>query len=189
MSAHENTTDTRLRRRSRWKMAGFIALAIVAALLLGRQTAGLTDRAAAEQDRANRAVTGVDQLCQQVRQLGGQCVVDPASLRGDTGPAGPQGVPGIPGRDGDDGVDGAPGSTGPIGPAGPAGDQGPEGDQGETGPAGTVGPPGPPGPAGPAGEAGPAGPECPTGYHPQDVTVMTGEGPQVIAACVADPKP
>jgi hypothetical protein len=53
----------------------------------------VTHRADVEERRADTAVSGAEQLCEQVRQLGGQCVVDPASLRGETGPRGPQGPP------------------------------------------------------------------------------------------------
>lgn len=154
---------------------------------VGLSSARLTNRADAEQNRANSAVTALEQACQQVRQLGGTCVVDPASLRGDTGPAGPQGIPGsegAPGRDGSDGVDGSPGAPGPEGKQGPTGDRGETGEQGAAGP---VGPIGPQGPQGPAGEAGPAGPECPTGFHAETLTIATLQGPQDIAACVADP--
>jgi hypothetical protein len=185
VSAHD-TADLKTRRRQWWKIAALCVAAAVALFLGGRQTAGLNDRAEAEQSRADRAVTGVDQLCQQVRQLGGTCVVDPASLRGDTGPAGPQGIPGIPGRDGQDGSPGSPGVNGLPGATGPVGDQGQAGGEGPQGPAG---PAGPQGPVGPAGEAGPAGPACPAGFHPLAVTVDTDQGPQTIAACVADPQP
>lgn len=187
MSTHE-AADPKLRRKQRWRIGALVAVAAVAVFIGGRQTAAVNDRATAEQDRANRAVVGVEQLCQQVRQLGGTCVVDPASLRGDTGPAGPQGVPGIPGRDGADGLNGSNGVDGSPGVTGPAGEQGLTGDTGSTGPAGAAGPAGPQGPTGPAGEAGPAGPACPAGYHAQDVMVVTAQGPQTIAACVADPK-
>lgn len=189
MSAND-AVDPKLRRKQRWRIGALGAVAAIAIFVGGRQTVAVNDKAAAESDRANRAVTSVDQLCQQVRQLGGTCVVDPATLRGDAGPAGPQGVPGIPGRDG---ADGATGAVGPSGPPGPTGGPGPTGDAGQPGPIGPAGPAGPagsagpPGPAGPAGEAGPAGPACPPGYHPQDVIVVTDKGPQRIAACVANP--
>lgn len=186
MSSHATTTESRLRWRSRWRVAAVLVLAAVAIFVGGRQTAAVNDKAASETDRANRAVTSVDQLCQQVRQLGGTCVVDPASLRGDTGPAGPQGIPGMPGRDG---FDGASGAVGPSGAPGPIGSQGPTGEAGPAGPAGAAGPTGPQGPTGPAGEAGPAGPACPAGYHPETLTVVTDKGTQVIAACVVNPKP
>jgi hypothetical protein len=185
MSQHAAEVETRLRRKSRWRVVGIVLLAGVAIFLAGLSSSRLTDRAASESDRADRAVSGVEQLCQQVRQLGGTCVVDPNSLRGDTGPAGPQGQPGpegIPGRDGTNGTDGQPGATGPPGEQGPTGDRGPQGEPGVQGPAG---PQGPVGPAGPAGEAGPAGPACPAGYEARELTVLTADGLQTIAACVS----
>lgn len=188
MSTHE-AVDPKLRRKQRWRIAALCAVAGIAVFVGGRQTAAVTDKATAEQDRANRAVVGVDQLCAQVRQLGGICVVDPASVRGDTGPAGPQGIPGVPGRNG---IDGAPGPSGPSGGPGPTGSPGPVGSpgaaggEGKPGPAGPQGPPGATGPTGPAGQAGPAGPACPAGYHAETVSVVTDKGPRNIAACVAN---
>ncbi len=150
------------------------AVLLVVALWQWTQT---TDRADTEGRRAETAITSAEQLCQQVRQLGGACVVDPSTLRGDPGPAGPQGPDGPPGLPGREGVDGWPGRPGPQGPAGPAGPQGPAGPAGEQGPAG---------PSGPAGEAGPAGPACPVGTHAETVTVLTDEGLRTVDVCVHD---
>lgn len=173
MSQHADTADLRLRRgRRRVVLLAILALAaIVVAYLTG---ANQYQRTRTEQERADQAATAVEQLCAQVRQLGGTCAVDPEEFRGEPGPegpSGPAGPPGLPGRDGTDGADGAPGSSGPAGPAGPMG---------------PAGPPGPQGPQGPAGEAGPAGPTCPDGTHVEDLVVVTDAGPRQIRACVVD---
>lgn len=172
--------DRLLTRRHRRRTAVVLLATAVAFTALGFLLAGLAGSRDRAQSRADRAVVSAEQLCAQVRQLGGQCVVDPASLRGPAGPAGPPGPPGLPGRDGLDGVPGTPGAPGTPGPAGAAGAAGTPGPAGEPGPAG---PAGPPGPAGPAGSPGPA---CPSGTHLEDVVVVTDQGPRTIAACVHD---
>lgn len=72
-------------------------LALVAAgaalLLIGYAIAALTVHANEQEQRANQAVTAADELCGQVRALGGLCVVNPDDLRGAAGPAGPPGPP------------------------------------------------------------------------------------------------
>jgi len=165
--------------RKRTVMAALVGAIAGGVLFWGLSS--LSSRADTETSRADAAVSGAEQLCQQVRQLGAACVVDPSTLKGDPGPAGPEGPvgpPGIPGRDGENGGVGPVGPTGPVGPGGAAGK---DGEQGEQGPAGPVGP------VGPAGEAGPAGPACPTGTHPETVTVLTTDGPKTLAGCVQDP--
>lgn len=138
------------------------------------------DQADVANNRADRAVTGAEQLCQQVRQLGGVCAVDPASLKGDKGdtgpigPAGPAGIPGAPGAAGADGTQGLPGPAGPTGPQGATGETGPQG---------------PAGPAGPQGATGDAGPACPTGTHVETVEVVTTTGTRTQVGCYADPPP
>lgn len=166
-------------RRQRRTVIALVLTAVVFALL-GYALRNSTETADKQQQRAEAAVSGAEQLCQQVRQLGAVCVVDPSTLKGDPGPAGPEGPmgpPGLPGRDGDDGT---PGAVGPTGTAGADGVQGP---------AGPTGPPGPQGPTGPAGEAGPAGPQCPVGTHAETVTALTADGPKTMAVCVYDPPP
>lgn len=141
-------------------MSAIILLALVILLsiiLYTNRTKGETDAA---NDRADRAVVGIEQLCQQVEQLGGVCAVDPATFRGDQGPAGPEGPAGPAGIPGQDGAQGAQGPTGPEGPTGAKGDVGPTGDQGPEGAQGPAGPEGPPGPQGPAGPAGTPGQTC-----------------------------
>lgn len=178
--SHEDPVDRARRRRWRARLKyGVIGLvAAVAVFWAGRTTVTATDRADSESARAARAVSGAEQLCQQVIQLGGACAVDPATLRGDPGPPGPEGPAGPPGPAGTAGRDGADGELGSPGPPGPAGVQGPAGAQG---------PAGPQGPPGPAGEAGAAGPTCPAGFHSAQLTVVTTDGGlATIAACIAD---
>lgn len=176
MSQHADTSDLRL-RRGRRRLVWLTALALAAIVIAYLTGLNQYRRTKDEQQRADQAATAVDQLCQQVRQLGGTCAVDPDAFRGEPGPEGPpgpQGPPGLPGLDGVDGQDGADGAEGPPGPQGPVGPEGP------------AGPPGPAGPQGPSGEAGPAGPSCPDGMHAEDLTVVTSDGPRQIRACVAD---
>jgi hypothetical protein len=96
----------------------------------------VVDRAEAQNRRADQAVQSAVQLCDQVRQLGGACVVDPKELRGEPGPGGP------PGPQGPQGAQGPDGDPGPSGPAGPSGPVGVAGQPGEAGPAGAKGDPG-----------------------------------------------
>lgn len=182
------TESTRrlLARRRRWRALLGAVACLAAGILIALSVQDLADTAEDEGARADAAVVGAEQLCQQVRQLGGRCIVDPATLKGDPGPAGPQGPIGPAGITG---ADGAPGSPGPAGPTGAAGPQGPDGAQGPAGPVGPAGPAGPAGPPGPTGEAGPAGPACPAGTHAETVTVLTVDGPVTMAGCVADPPP
>lgn len=135
-----------------------IFFVIGALIALGLIVRGLSDRADNAEKKADTAVSAVTELANQVRQLGGQPVVEPSELpktgpQGDVGPEGPQGPPGPagpagpqgePGTDGTTGPTGAPGAsvTGPAGPSGPAGPAGKDGKDGADGA---------PGPAGPAG--------------------------------------
>lgn len=197
----DTTTRTLHLADRRGRLRAWVAI-IVATVALGAGVYSVwmvrhqaQTKVASAQQQKNTAVTSAEQLCQQVQQMGGTCVVDPKKLRGDPGPAGPvgaQGPAGIPGRNG---ADGKPGPTGPPGPTGKdgaqgaAGKDGQNGDPGPAGPAGPAGPqgdPGPQGPQGPPGEAGPAGPACPDGTHAETVTVLTTDGPEAIATCVAD---
>jgi type II secretory pathway pseudopilin PulG len=179
VSQHADTANLTLHRRARRRVI-LLAVLALAAIVIAYLT-GLNQYRATrtEANRADQAASAVEQLCQQVRQLGGTCVVDPHEFRGEPGPEGPPGPPGIPGRDGADGRDGLDGTDGPPGPAG---EQGPPGPHGPMGPPGQEGPQGPPGPA---GDAGPAGPTCPEGMHAEDLTVVTAEGPRTIRACVS----
>lgn len=155
-------------------IAVLIALGLSAFIAVNVGLGQASDETDAANSRADRAAVGADQLCQQVRQLGGVCAIDPASLKGDpgpVGPAGPAGPAGIPGRDGDQGPAGA---AGPEGPQGPMGNAGPVGEQG---------------PQGPQGQAGTAGPACPSGTHVEQLNVLTDHGPATITACVADTSP
>jgi hypothetical protein len=163
----------RTQRKTIFLVGVLLLLAVVASYWFG--TINQTKQES-ETNRANTAVAALESACAEVQRLGGHCATDPASLKGDTGAVGPVGPAGPAGRDGVDGAtivgpSGAPGSTGPEGP------QGATGAQGDTGPAG---------PAGPAGQDGAPGPTCPTGYHAQDITVRTTDGPVTVLACVRD---
>ena len=162
-------------RRGKPVLVGIITLVTVACGLW--LLVKMVDRTESEGERADQAVQTAVQLCEQVRALGGACVVDPKELRGDPGPAGMPGPQGPPGADGADGAAGLPG------PVGPPGVQGPDGAAGPTGPQG------PAGPEGPAGEAGPAGPTCPPGTHAETVTVVTTGGLATMDVCVHDVQP
>lgn len=72
-----------------------VILAVVAMLCtaLGWALAQLAADREAEATRAENAVVTAEQLCQQVRQLGQQCVADPDELRGDPGEPGEPGPP------------------------------------------------------------------------------------------------
>lgn len=94
----DETRDLNLRidRRNRWKTAGSLVVAFAAFAALIFSATQYVTRAEQQEQRADQAqqgeqeaVVAVDQLCAQVRALGGVCVVDPADLRGDTGPPGP----------------------------------------------------------------------------------------------------
>ncbi|GAA4439348.1 collagen-like protein [Phytohabitans houttuyneae] len=151
-----------IRRRSRRRTVVLGLLLCVVAGLLGWWAHGLTSRATSEEQRADQAVSSAEQLCAQVEQLGRQCVIDPAELRGEAGPQGEAGPPGPQGPPGPTGNMGPPGPMGPVGPSGAPGADGRDG-VGEPGPAGAAGEPGP---AGPQGEPGPAGKDGVAGKPP-----------------------
>lgn len=76
----------RQQRRRAW-LGG--AAAILIGVLVGGTGTALVQAVNREEEKAEQAVSAVDQLCGQVRALGGVCVVDPADLRGEPGPQGP----------------------------------------------------------------------------------------------------
>lgn len=78
-----------------WQGRGIVVAVITAAALGlgGYSLAAFQLRANEQAARVDEAVSAVDQLCRQVRDLGGYCVVDPAELRGEPGPEGPPGPP------------------------------------------------------------------------------------------------
>ncbi|WP_431976093.1 hypothetical protein [Micromonospora haikouensis] len=178
-----------------------IALAVLIALtggLMGWALRAATVRTESAERREATAVSVAEQLCDQVRQAGMTCVEDPAALRGEQGPAGQEGAPGPVGAIGPSGPRGPQGDRGPVGPVGPAGKNGqpgvagspgppgPAGAGGPEGPVGPAGPAGPSGPPGPTGEQGKPGPACPDGFHPQEATVLTDDGPQQATLCAVD---
>lgn len=144
-----------------------LATGMLAALLLGvyllvHQKQTETNRARAEETRADSAVVAMEKACAQVRRMGGICVVDPTKFRGPAGAQGPQGDQGPPGPTGPAGAVGSVGPSGSPGPSGPQGDQGPPGPQGEP------------------------GPTCPAGTHLQRIRIHTsGDGFVTVLICVA----
>lgn len=183
MASHQlnpdtSSIDTRpLDRRGRRRLVIAIIVTAVAVACVGFSVQSWTMKAQQQEERADHAVQTAVQLCEQVRALGGACVVDPAELRGEPGPAG------VPGPQGPQGADGDPG------PAGPQGTPGAAGAAGAPGPAGPQGPTGPQGPQGPPGAVGPAGPACPAGTHVETVTVLTDGGLKTIEVCAHDEPP
>jgi hypothetical protein len=155
------------RSRSRLRLWLVLATAVVAGVLIGYTIARLGQYAKWERARANQATATAEQLCQQVRQLGAICVLDPANLP--RGEPGAQGLPGIPG---------ATGRVGSSGPTGPPGRPGPSGAPGAAGADGAAGP------AGPAGPMGPPGPACPDGWHAAQVQVLSKGHWITIIACI-----
>lgn len=142
-------------------------------------------------ERADLAVSAVEDACAQVERLGQTCVEDPEELRGDPGAEGPPGPQGEPGPTGPQGPEGDAGPTGPAGPTGepgPTGAAGVDGTDGVDGADGTNGVDGQDGAAGPQGEPGPTGPPgptCPEGYTTESHTVITEDGPQAAVICVS----
>jgi len=144
--------------RTRTKVAlGGVFLALIAALLVVSAVAinAFNDRDEALRKTTTAASTNkaaTKDACEQVENLGKQCVVDPDELK-----SGKQAVEGIPG------IQGIPGVPGEPGPVGPRGEPGPQGPRGLTGKAGLPGLPGQPGPMGEPGPIGPMGPKGETG--------------------------
>jgi hypothetical protein len=121
------------------KSKGAVKIAILTAILTAAGlwlTIKIVDQSNTKDRQVDQAVESAVKLCQQVRQLGGACVVNPEELRGEPGPGGP------------------PGPVGPQGPSGPQGDPGSAGLQGVPGVPGEKGDPGVQGPVGPAGAQG-----------------------------------
>jgi hypothetical protein len=155
---------------------GLIVLGVIAIMLAAVSfTSWIVD------DRA-RMSQRVVILEQYIRARGGTPPPGLSGRRGDKGDTGTAGVPGgkgdtgstgKPGKDGRDGKRGSPGPvvTGSPGGPGEKGDTGDKGDRGETGPKGDTGEP---------------GPTCPSGYHVEDVAVMTDNGFRTVKACVTD---
>lgn len=146
------------------------------------------------QGQVDAAQTDAGRLADQVEQLGGTPVVEPAAP-GVRGADGRDGVDGVDGRDGQDGRDGRDGQPGDDGSDGEPGRAGTDGQPGVTPPCmaepaqcrGVDGQPGAPGPAGPAG---PPGPTCPPGYTAEsrsyDPTPLTPGDGETWWVCVAN---
>lgn len=145
--------DGLMRTRARHRLPVLVAaMAVVFGLLfyIAWTVSQLDGYATQQRNRANVATYTAEQLCDQVREMGAICVLDPAAL--------PQGERGEPGATGPRGERGFPGDPGPSGSPGP------------------VGPAGPPGPQGTDGADGAPGPTCPDGWHLTQVTILTKPG-------------
>jgi hypothetical protein len=145
--------------------------------------------------QADRNAVAAQQLANQVRDMGGQPVVQPPSP-GERGPAGAQGPEGVsgpsgpPGPIGPGGPAGAPSSPGTAGEPGADGVQGPAGSDGAAGANGAPGPAGPQGPQGPQGDTGPAGapgPACPAGYESRPAVITAPGGSTYQGVACVDP--
>ncbi|MGH8877441.1 MAG: hypothetical protein ACRD0P_08890 [Stackebrandtia sp.] len=161
-------SDRPMRRR----LAVVLLLASIGLGAVGYGIAQSLLRANAESDRADSAVQGVEAACEQVRAMGGECVVTPDEYKGGPGPAGPPGPPGL----GVDSVRCASGtwvitysdsSTSYAGDC--TGDRGPAGADGEDGADG-IGEPGEPGPVGPSGPPGANGSDGADGNDGRGIT-------------------
>lgn len=137
---------------TRFHRAAFLVLATFAAVVLFLYLQALADEAHDANRTAQTATNAATELADQVRDLGGDPVVEPSELpktgpqgdvgpQGPAGPTGPPGPQGEPGAKGKKGADGAPGAsvTGPVGPAGADGKDGKDGADGAPGPAGPAG--------------------------------------------------
>jgi hypothetical protein len=186
----------------RWLLVAMILGTIIALGLGIYSFVEIQQQAERERLRANEAVATAEELCEQVRALGRECVKDPDQLRGETGPAG---------------------ERGPIGPAGPPPSDGavraaveayflahpPAAGRAPTPAeiaaavitylaenppaAGPQGPPGPPGPPPSSAQITQAIANwfithpmpCPPGASVETITVVTpGDGHSTIDACV-----
>ena len=117
---HPELLEPTISKRARRRAVIVLILTALLFALLGYTVARLGQHADWETNRANVATVTAEQLCEQVRQMGAICVVDPADLpQGDRGEAGPMGLQGKQGEQGVPGPSGPPGSPGAEGPQGP----------------------------------------------------------------------
>ena len=122
---HPELLEPTISKRARRRAVIVLILTALLFALLGYTVARLGQHADWETRRANVATVTAEQLCEQVRQMGAICVVDPADLpQGDRGEAGPMGLQGEQGRQGAQGDPGPSGPSGSPGPEGPAGADG-----------------------------------------------------------------
>lgn len=215
MSPREKPIVLRQRQGRALQRLRFMLIASVAALVVGLAGLALFVGSEIGDLQDNLAAANADRalLRQAFNEANERCTDAPAChpvtppAPGPVGEVGPQGIPGIEGEQGPPGPRGEPGPRGPrgllghAGLPGDAGEQGPQGVPGadglpgKTGPAGPQGPAGPPGAQGATGPQGPPGapgadgqpgPACPPGFHPEPRTIITDNGPERAAVCVAD---
>lgn len=159
---------------------GFLAVILLYFTHLAARVNHAEHRAETDTAMSKAALSAVNDLADQVRDLGGTPVVEPSEL-----PTPAPGAPGPQGIRGDTGPAGATGATGPRGlrglmglpgPIGPAGPQGVKGDTGPAGPAGADGQNGHDGADGAPGATGPAG-------YPDSFTIALGNGQGNVLTC------
>lgn len=155
---HRAPNGNNIHRHITWA-AVLVAVSIISTLVVG---ALVNRQREAETSRADIATYTAEQLCEQVRQMGAICVIDPADLpkgdRGEPGPMGPRGERGLTGPEGPPGPPGIDGAAGPSGPAGPPGQD---------------------------GQDGAPGPSCPAGWHLAEVNILTKPNSwQTVLVCI-----
>lgn len=186
--------EQRRPRRSLWIIAALVALTLAMGGLLLRATFHSEQKAERQSQVASTAIGAAESLCQQVRALGGSCIVEPKSLPSPAAVPGPPGPPGRPGPPGP-GVSGPPGPRGSpgaaatpaAGPPGPPGLPGLPGDMPSPvpGPPGQDGAPGKDGQDGAPGPPGAPGPLCGEGYRAEPLEL--GDPPRTYLLCALIP--
>jgi hypothetical protein len=179
-----------LRTRARalhkhFKVAGFLAAAMVLALAAMTGSALGADKGSSAKASAKKGNSGLTKKQKQQVESIAKKYAGETGPPGPTGPVGPQGPQGPKGDKGDPGSPGAKGATGKQGiqgiqgPKGATGNQGIQGIQGPKGATGNQGIQGIQGPKGATGSGGVTGVQGPTGaVGPTGAEGLTGpEGP------------
>jgi hypothetical protein len=186
---------------------GVVVLVVIAFSLKGGKTNAEQERDNAVDSNISLA-DQVKNACAKggvtAKSLGSACVdaqqivSNPETVKGDrgdrgprglSGPAGPQGSPGPSPSMGD--ISRAvvrylatnPPSPGPAGRDGRDGKDGVDGKDGSAGKDGSDGAPGKDGMDGSPGPTGAPGPTCPEGYIPNQMMILTPEGPKEAVVC------
>lgn len=197
-AVNEAAPSARRRRALTYLAAGVLVGCLAAGgWYFGSRIGSLQDQADELKTQADSNGRDARQLADQVKDLGGDPVVEPpaASERGADGAAGADGRDGPAGKDGANGRDGPPGRDGDDGPPGAGGPPGSEGQAGATPPcmaepAQCRGGDGADGRDGQDGAQGQPGPTCPNGYTARsrtyDPNPLLGGDEETWWVCVAD---